>query len=543
MLAVYKRKRIITAIVVALLLVPVMVFAVSDSVSAVTYVIPDGYTTIVDPNLYDCVVAKFKREFSSESIPDTGLTDEQLGRMPSLSCSGYDKADSEKITDTTGVEKMTSLTSLSLNYHNIVSIDLSNNTALTSLSLLDNRLSLIDLSNNTALTYLSLYSNKLTSIDLSHNTALTNLTLGKNQLTSIDLSHNTALTSFFIRENQLTSIDLSNNSALTSISLGANRFSSIDVSNNTALTYLAIDDNQLTSIDVSNNTALTTLYLFYNLLSSIDVSNNTALTSLSIEGNRITSVDLSKNTNLRNFESDNILVYTGVTPTKDGDNYNYDLSALRYMTDYRTIDNTDDYAYDVDDALLTVSDPMGAGRFAQVIVSKEGYLHRYFRLRLANVLYFDLDGGTGSFETMVCSPEFDSGKCTIVLSTDKPMRTGYDFLGWAGTADATSAVYQPGEEIEIGKSKIVYAVWTQPSDNDEKEEEIPVPDSGATNDSDGIKIDDTKTDDTKVPNTGGSMINNENAWQVMISILPAVAVLLYAINIIRSRRKMQIKFD
>ena len=75
-------------------------------------------------------------------------------------------------------------------------------------------------------------------------TALTSLFCGNNQLTSLDVSKNTALTDLECDRNQLTSLDVSKNTALTWLYCGANQLTSLDVSKNTALTELSCEDNK-----------------------------------------------------------------------------------------------------------------------------------------------------------------------------------------------------------------------------------------------------------------------------------------------------------
>ena len=104
-------------------------------------------------------------------------------------------------------------------------------------------------------------------------TALTSLACGFNQLTSLDVSSCTALTTLYCENNQLTSLDVSNNNALTELYCYNNQLTSLDVSNNTALTYLNCGDNQLTSLDVSSNTALTFLSCYDNQLECLNVKN------------------------------------------------------------------------------------------------------------------------------------------------------------------------------------------------------------------------------------------------------------------------------
>jgi Leucine-rich repeat (LRR) protein len=131
-------------------------------------------------------------------------------------------------------------------------------------------------------------------------TALTTLYCDDNQLTTLDVSNNLLLENLYCYQNQLTSLDVSNNTALTELSCFENQLTSIDVSNNIFLGNLWCSENQLTSIDVSNNTALTTLYCDDNQLTTLDVSLNTALKGLNCNDNQLTSLDV-RNGNNTNF--------------------------------------------------------------------------------------------------------------------------------------------------------------------------------------------------------------------------------------------------
>ncbi len=58
------------------------------------------------------------------------------------------------------------------------------------------------------------------------------------------------------------------------------------------------------------------------------------------------------------------------------------------------------------------------------------------------------------------APENQTGRGEVILSNMVPNRLGYTFLGWATTADAVSAQYQPGDSIILGNENInLYAVW------------------------------------------------------------------------------------
>ncbi len=51
---------------------------------------------------------------------------------------------------------------------------------------------------------------------------------------------------------------------------------------------------------------------------------------------------------------------------------------------------------------------------------------------------------------------------TLKLSSDRPSRTGYYFLGWATTEGATSATYQPGANYTTNAALSLYAIWRGP---------------------------------------------------------------------------------
>ena len=290
-----------------------------------------------DDNFYKCVVDAYNRE-NKPSIPYTqNLSDSQLGSIKRVECDGKEASDNAKVKSAKGIEKLTALTYLNVEYNKLTTLDVSKNTALTWLAVWRNQLTTLDVSNNTALTYLyigrfgifssppSLDSNKLTTLDVSNNTALTSLWAYNNQLTTLDVSKNTALTDLKmdwnklttldvskntklymlrVNNNQLTTLDVSKNTALTYLDVSDNQLTTLDVSNNTALTYLNVSSNYLTALDVSNNTALWGLYVDRNQLTTLDVSNNTALTDLEVNHNKLTTLDVSKNTTLTRLEVD-----------------------------------------------------------------------------------------------------------------------------------------------------------------------------------------------------------------------------------------------
>ncbi len=51
----------------------------------------------------------------------------------------------------------------------------------------------------------------------------------------------------------------------------------------------------------------------------------------------------------------------------------------------------------------------------------------------------------------------------LTLTTDKPTRTGYTFLGWSTSSTATSATYSSGQSYTSNSGKTLYAVWSKNS--------------------------------------------------------------------------------
>ena len=68
---------------------------------------------------------------------------------------------------------------------------------------------------------------------------------------------------------------------------------------------------------------------------------------------------------------------------------------------------------------------------------------------------YDANGGSGAPGSQTKTQD-----ATLTLSSTKPTRSGYTFLGWATSASATSASYQPGGSYTANASVTLYAVWS-----------------------------------------------------------------------------------
>ncbi len=69
---------------------------------------------------------------------------------------------------------------------------------------------------------------------------------------------------------------------------------------------------------------------------------------------------------------------------------------------------------------------------------------------------YDANGGSGApaAQTKIYGE-------TLTLSNTVPVREGYSFLGWAESADAAAAQYQPGGSFTKDEDTVLYAVWQQ----------------------------------------------------------------------------------
>ena len=251
--------------------------------------------------------ANFKAYLVGNSLINTnGDTEIQVSEASSYvrhsSSMLYDiDCDNMNISDLTGIEAFTSITSLYCNDNQLTSLDVSQNTALEELSCNKNQLTSLDVSNNTVLHTLHSRGNQLTSLDVSNHPSLQFLWVGESSLTSLDVSGANLLNNIFCDSSQLTSLDVSNLPALLWVGGDLNQFTSLDVSNSLALTNLTLSGGQLTSLDISANTALRNLECTGNQLTSLDVSQNTALEKLHIAQDSLfpISLDVSNHPSLR----------------------------------------------------------------------------------------------------------------------------------------------------------------------------------------------------------------------------------------------------
>lgn len=212
----------------------------------------------------------------------------------------------DSITDLTGIEDFTSLTSLKSYYNNITTVDLSKNLALKEIRFDGLKQSTLNVSSNIKLEKLSLVRTSLSSIDVTANVNLQELVIssggyntgeeGSGLFTSLDLSHNPNLKIFECNGQKLPNFDFSSHPQLESISFDASRATSFDFSANIALKSLSINNSfLLENIDLSNNINLRELYISNTKIINLDLSHNPAMRLL-----RCTDAKSLETINLKN---------------------------------------------------------------------------------------------------------------------------------------------------------------------------------------------------------------------------------------------------
>ncbi len=270
-----------------------------------------------DKNLYNAILTALgsKVESSDEGTLTITITKANLETVTTL------ELEKKQITDVSGIEKFTSLTSLNLNYNekisdikpiaqlpNLEELYLYNNkitditpleslTKLKSLGLGENEISNMEpLRTLTNITWLNLNANKISDITLlSSLTNLKKLYLNTNEISDISpLAGLTNLTILKIGQNNINDIKpITSLTNLTELALHANEISDITpLSGLTNLETLWLYDNNISDISpLAGLTNLTKLYLYNTEITDITpLAGLTNLIELSLTSNKISDI-------------------------------------------------------------------------------------------------------------------------------------------------------------------------------------------------------------------------------------------------------------
>ncbi len=243
--------------------------------------------------------------------------------------------DHGKIKSLAGIEWFKNLTSLSCEYHQIDSLDLSENLALTHLSCWGNYLKNLDISKHRNLIDLDCHYNLLTSLDVTKNIKLVQLQCGLNKLTDLDVSQNTLLELLdcydmptlyhvCISESEILNIysqgspniNISSRCGANIVTIPDTAFlyalldEGVDTNGDSLISYaeagvtigLGIDSRGISNLTgIEAFTELEILRCNRNKLTSLDVSNNIELRTLLCGSNHLTSLDITSNTLLESL--------------------------------------------------------------------------------------------------------------------------------------------------------------------------------------------------------------------------------------------------
>lgn len=179
----------------------------------------------------------------------------------------------KNLTDISGIEYFTNLTSLYCGNNQLTALPVENLTNLTSLSCFGNQLTALPVENLTQLTSLRCGDNQLTALPVEDLTNLTSLRCSDNQLTELPVESLTNLTSLYCDNNQLTELPVGNLTQLKNLYCGENLLTELDIENLTQLKNLSCYNNQLTSLPVGKLNNLNVLSCYDNRLTELDIRN------------------------------------------------------------------------------------------------------------------------------------------------------------------------------------------------------------------------------------------------------------------------------
>lgn len=193
----------------------------------------------------------------------------------------------KNISDLTGINDFSSLTSLDCENNNLNSLNLLQNTALQLLFCSDNTIS------------------NLIIPPATGGTGLRVLSCSNNQLSTLPINDQLELISISCDRNLLSELNVTALSNLEALQCFENNISTLDISNNNLLEFLSISSNPIAFIDLTNNINLKTFYLNNGQFTTLDISNNPLLEELMCHDNQINNLDLSDKINLRRLIANN----------------------------------------------------------------------------------------------------------------------------------------------------------------------------------------------------------------------------------------------
>lgn len=165
------------------------------------------------------------------------------------------------------------------------------------------------------------------------------------------------------------------------------------------------------------------------------------------DGPRIVSVD--KNTSA---DRKKVTLRIGVEKKGDGDlTVTVDGKEARYETEanglqYFLFDVYENRRYDI------LAEEEGYGEDSTQIVVTEIDAETY-------TITYDANGGRNA-----PSPQIKTENVTMTITSSKPVKDGYTFLGWSNIKETDTAIYRAGGEYVLDGDATLYAVWQEGAD-------------------------------------------------------------------------------
>ena len=135
-------------------------------------------------------------------------------------------------------------------------------------------------------------------------------------------------------------------------------------------------------------------------------------------------------------------------------------SKLKSVTIPASVNLVEQYAFYYCESLANVYYGGNASQWNTITIEQHnGYLtgatrHYTNPTVVKYTISYNANGGSGA-----PAAQTKTEGTALTLSSTKPTRTNYTFLGWSTSASATTASYQPGAQFKTNANTVLYAVW------------------------------------------------------------------------------------
>jgi Leucine-rich repeat (LRR) protein len=327
-----------------------------------------------------------------------------------------------EISNLTGIEYFTNLTSLTCYGNNLINLDVSVLSKLKYLSCFGNKLTSLNIKGLNNLEEVICHNNNLASIDLAGLSSLKKIDCEINQLTALDLRNLNSIEYVNCQKNKLSTINVNGLSTLLKLYCATNQLTNINVTDLTNLADFDFSNNQLSTFDASGLKSLQHFYCYKNQLTTLNVSGLSKLIEFYCNDNLLTSLNIDAFDNINNIRCNNnrltSLLLNGSSnyySSIDCDNNQLttiDISNLKYLTSLSCNNNLLNYLILKSNAALNISisnNPnlqyicANEGQFTyfQSVLDMNGYLNCHMNP------YCSFNPG-GSFYTIKGNNKFDA---------------------------------------------------------------------------------------------------------------------------------------